>query len=220
MAAMGWETAMPGTQNSKVPDMFSNRSTTLGGATLRGARILGNASLIVAMLTAAAFLLPSLLAYQRYVITGGSMSGTFERGSVAFEKTVPVDDLEVGDVVTYLPPADTGVTTLVTHRIVKKRHASDGSLVFRTKGDANDHVDPWTFQLYAAVQPRVEFTVPTIGYLFLGLADRDVRVVVVGIPAGLIALYSLVEVLRALRPRRAEAGLPATNHQAPRPLEA
>ena len=49
-------------------------------------------------------LLPGLLGYQRYVITSGSMTGTYDRGSVVFDKVVPVADLQVGDAITYTPP--------------------------------------------------------------------------------------------------------------------
>lgn len=178
-------------------------------AVTRCVRVIANLCLAAVMLASAAFLLPSLFGFERYVITGGSMSGTFERGSVAFEKLVPVADLGVGDVITYLPPADSGITTLVTHRIVKQRPAEDGGMVFRTKGDANEDIDPWTFQLHSAAQPRVEMTVPLIGYLFLALAERDLRVLVVGVPAGLIAVFSLMELLRALRPDRRTAAAAA-----------
>ena len=33
------------------------------------------------------------------------MTGTYDRGSLVFDEVVPVDDLKVGDVITYRPPA-------------------------------------------------------------------------------------------------------------------
>ena len=184
---------------------MTNPPTTVSSTPRRALRLAGNLALAAVLLVSVAFLVPSLFGYERYVITGGSMSGTFERGSVAFEKTVPVSDLEVGDVITYLPPADSGVPNLVTHRIATMKVNRDGALVFRTKGDANTDIDPWRFQLAAGDQPKVEFTVPAIGYVFIGLADRSLRILVIGLPAALVALYSLVELLRAVRPRRADA---------------
>ena len=85
------------------------------------AKTLGNVGITVAAIlalgVAALMFVPGVLGFDRYVITGGSMSGTFERGALVFERQVPVADLRVGDVITYLPPADSGVTELVTHRI-------------------------------------------------------------------------------------------------------
>ena len=157
-----------------------------------------NATLVVLMLACAAYLLPHLLGYERYVITGGSMSGAIERGSVVFSEPRPVQDLQVGDVITYLPPADSGVTTLVTHRIVEIEPDEQGGSVLRTKGDANADVDPWTFSLVAQDQPVVEHVVPGLGYLLIALADREVRMLVIGVPAGVIALLALVELTRNL----------------------
>jgi signal peptidase I len=183
----------------KVPDMNTLRRLTRNSLTARLLRYLGNAAVALVLLISLAFILPSLLGFERYVITGGSMSGTFEKGSVAFEKPVPVADLAVGDVITYLPPADSGLTTLVTHRIVSKKLTESGAYAFRTKGDANAAADPWKFELGSPTQPRVEYTVPAIGYLFIALADRETRMLIVGIPAGLIALYSLAQAATALR---------------------
>lgn len=171
-------------------------------ATPRVGTILTNVLLLVATVAGVAYLAPSLLGYERYVITGGSMSGTFEKGSIAFEKSVPVEDLEVGDVITYLPPADSGVSTLVTHRLISIRQLDGGQVQYRTQGDANPDPDPWSFALVDADQPVVRHTVPYAGWVLVGLADRSIRVLVIGVPAALIALASLWEIARALRPRR------------------
>ena len=114
-----------------------------------------NALLVVATLAGLAYLAPSLLGYQRYVITGGSMTGTIDKGSIVLEKAVPVADLAVGDVITYQPPADSGVPNLVTHRIIEIGTAEGGGRLLRTQGDANPQPDPWRFSLTAPTQPVV-----------------------------------------------------------------
>ena len=167
----------------------------------RSARIagaLGNLAVLSLMLLAVAYVLPSLLGFQRYVITGGSMQGTYDKGSVVFEKVVPTSQLRVGDVITYIPPASSGVTNLVTHRIVSAEAGTKG-IVYRTKGDANPSIDPWTFTLDRAEQVVVEFDVPHVGWALLYLADPSHRKLVVGVPAGLIALASILEAFRNAR---------------------
>ena len=172
----------------------------------RSARIagaLGNLAVLGLMLLAVAYVLPSLLGFQRYVITGGSMQGTYDKGSVVFEKVVPTAQLRVGDVITYIPPASSGVTNLVTHRIVSAQRGPEG-IVYRTKGDANPSIDPWTFTLDRAEQAVVEFNVPQIGWALLYLADPSHRKLIVGVPAGVIALVSIFEAFRnARREKRA-----------------
>ena len=87
-------------------------------AASRAGSWLVNIVMIVATVAGVGYLAPSLFGFERYVITGGSMSGTFEKGSIAFEQRVPVEDVKVGDVITYLPPADSGTNHLVTHRVI------------------------------------------------------------------------------------------------------
>ena len=65
-------------------------------------------------------------------------------------------------------------------------------------------MDPWKFSLTSGEQPVVEFTVPYAGHVFIALADRDTRMLVIGGPALLIALLALGELVRAAT-RRGDA---------------
>ena len=172
------------------------RTSTVTAVASRFGRFVVSLALFSVVLVAAGFIIPGLMGYERYVIVGGSMSGTFERGSVAFERLVPVEELEVGDVITYQPPRDSGLTTLVTHRIVSVKEKRDGARLFRTKGDANAAVDSWTFRLPQGEQPRVAFTIPYVGHFLMAIGDRDSLLRLSGIPAGLVCLFSLVELAR------------------------
>ncbi|MFC7485749.1 signal peptidase I [Knoellia sp. CPCC 206453] len=162
--------------------------------------------LLVVTIGCAAYIVPGLLGYERYVITGGSMTGSIDKGSIAFEKAVPVAELVVGDVITYLPPPDSGVSTLVTHRIISIGPGTGGTSILHTQGDANPDPDPWLFSLTSGTQPVVEHAVPWAGSVFVGLADPQVRLLVIGIPAGLIALVALRDLVTALRPPRSKPG--------------
>ena len=55
----------------------------------RVVRFLVNLACISTTLLAVAFIVPSAFGLQRYVITGGSMSGSIELGSVVFAEVVP-----------------------------------------------------------------------------------------------------------------------------------
>ena len=83
------------------------------------------ALLIAAGILFGAFLVgPALMGWERYVIVSGSMTGTYDRGSLVFDEVVPTKSLKVGDVITYKPPAGSGPKGLVTHRIVKIGHGN------------------------------------------------------------------------------------------------
>jgi signal peptidase len=157
------------------------------------ARRLGRA--LCALIVAAGILfglflvVPSLMGWERYVIVSGSMTGTYDRGSLVFDEIVPVKSLKVGDVITYAPPAGSGPKGLVTHRIHAIGHEpKTHALTFRTKGDANQVADPWTFTLPQRDQARVVTGAPYMGFALAALADRQVRMILVGVPAALIAL--------------------------------
>jgi signal peptidase len=139
---------------------------------------------IVAFALAAFMLVPAALGLERYVITGGSMSGTYDRGSVVLDEVVPVSELHPGDVVTFQPPKQSG---LVTHRIVAVTRIR-GERVFRTKGDANPTADPWRIKPTEGRLPRVVASVPYVGYAIAALELRWVRVAAISVPAALIAL--------------------------------
>jgi signal peptidase len=130
-------------------------------------------------------LVPALVGYDRYVIAGGSMGHGLPRGSIAYERRVPVAELRPGDVITYTPPGRTG---RVTHRI--DWIGAGGRM--RTRGDANVAADPWgTFSLRGAEQAVVRFHVPLAGYAYAALGLRWVRMLAIGLPALLVAFAAL-----------------------------
>ena len=159
-------------------------------------KVLSGVIVAAGLCLAAAMLLPAAFGYQRYVITGGSMTGTYDRGSIVFDKPVPVSDLKVGDVVTYTPPASTGVHGLITHRIISvTNHGKDG-VSYRTKGDANPEADPWKFQLDQPTQARVAFAIPYVGFGIAALSMLPVRMLIIGVPALLIAFALMARLWR------------------------
>jgi signal peptidase I len=156
----------------------------------------------VALILALAVLVPALLGFQRYVITSGSMTGTYDRGSLVFDRVVATKSLREGDVITFRPPGQAG---LVTHRFVSVRTVR-GQRVFTTKGDANRTADVWgPLTLCDAHQARVAFHVPYVGYGIAALSDRRVRMVVIGLPALLIAISTLAGLWRDTSPHARES---------------
>lgn len=160
-------------------------------------RVLGVALSAAALILAGAVLVPALLGFQRYVITSGSMTGTYDRGSLVFDRVVPTASLRAGDVITFRPP---GHPAFVTHRIASERTVR-GQRVFTTKGDANHAADAWgEIALDDARQARVAFHLPYLGYGIATLSERKVRMIVIGVPALLIALAAIAGLWRDSTP--------------------
>jgi signal peptidase I len=159
-------------------------------------KVLSGIIVAAGLCLAATMLLPAAFGYHRYVITGASMTGTYDRGSIVFDKPVPVSDLEVGDVITYSPPASTGVHGLITHRIISAKNDGKGGVSYRTKGDANADADPWRFQLDQPTQAKVAFAIPYLGYGIAALSVLPIRMLIIGLPALLIAFALIARLWR------------------------
>lgn len=88
----------------------------------------------------------------------GSMRPGIQPGDVVMVRAVPTDELKVGDVIAYLPPAH---TTPVLHRIVS---IDSSGLV--TKGDANNVADPWgKVGTDSATTLRLVWVIPKVGLI-------------------------------------------------------
>ncbi len=154
-------------------------------------RVLLTTATLLATAALAAYCLllvvPSLLGFQRYVLTGGSMEPTMHRGSLVFDRVTPVEDLVVGDVITYVPP---GESRPLSHRITSVTRDRTNGLVFTSMGDANEAGDPWKFTLDDRVQAKVVFTVPWAGYPLWVLGSPLSRLLLIGGPAMAIAVLT------------------------------
>jgi signal peptidase len=166
---------------------------------MRVLKLLAAAGLTTLLAIAVLILVPPLLGYQRYVITGGSMGGALPRGSIAYDEVVPTEHIRVGDVITYRPPNG---DRLLTHRVVWIGRKADGVRRYRTRGDASPEADPKAILLPNDGQARMVFHVPLVGYLVAALSVRAVRIAAIGVPALAIAATAFAGPWRRRRRRK------------------
>ena len=170
-----------------VPESAGAKPSRPPRRSLRLARRAGRMALncvFVAMMASVLVVLgPAVLGFHRYVILTGSMTGTYDRGSIVFDRPTPVSSLKVGDPITYSPPHGYTSQQRITHRIWWIGRGTGGERVFMTKGDANKKPDAWKFTLDQPAQDRVVFHVPEVGYLFMLLSMRAFRIALIGLPA-------------------------------------
>ncbi|MFL5845327.1 MAG: signal peptidase I [Solirubrobacteraceae bacterium] len=160
-------------------------------------KVLMNATMVLLFALAGVMLVPAALGYHRYIILTGSMTGTYDPGSLVFDKPVATSTLKVGDPITYAPPPGASPNQkLVTHRIFKVVPGPDGQRAFITKGDANPHEDAWKFTLPQPTQDKVRFHIPYVGYAFMFLSVREFRTALIGLPAIGMALWFILGIWR------------------------
>lgn len=99
-----------------------------------------------------------------YCMMTDSMGDTIPKGSVVFSYDVPMEELEVGDVITYINSQ--GVS--VTHQIVNEiyDYNESGGRAFYTKGTENDTVDEDAVT-YDMIKGKVFIYIPYIARPFI-----------------------------------------------------
>jgi signal peptidase I len=114
---------------------------------------------VLTVLIALLLLLPASLGLTQHVVSDDGMGGNLSRGTLTFERPVrSVDQLRVGDVITFPHPGDPAGAK-VTRRVI----SIEGSSVI-TRGDAMDVADPWVLDADALEASLAVFAVPLAGY--------------------------------------------------------
>ncbi len=116
-------------------------------------------ALVVVALLGVSFV-PTLLGYESFIVTSGSMGKAVPTGSVAVTRMVDMRSVRKGDVVSF----QTGSASRITHRVIAVDE-EEGQRIFTTKGDANSFVDPEPVRLSSGRISRVEWSVPFAGYV-------------------------------------------------------
>ncbi len=127
----------------------------------------------------------------------GSMAPSAPAGSLVLTVPVAGEDVAVGDVLAFRPPAPYEVVDgrPVLHRVAEVDADAEQPWM-RTRGDANAQADPWRFRLDAPTQARAAFHVPHVGRALALASDRTLRMIGVGIPALFIVLATFARLWR------------------------
>lgn len=168
----------------------------------------GWAATLVAILAAVGLgVLPHLGLYRTLTVLSASMQPTFSPGDVVVVRPEPIQQLRVGQVISYAVPV--GAHQVETHRVVAiLRGQGTSSPVIQTKGDNNTVVDPWTAQLHGSTVWRLEAVVPKAGYAINVMRGRTFHLISVILIPGLLAIVALAR-LWGIGSRRRGGDVPA-----------
>ena len=150
-------------------------------------RILGIIFIAAVIATALPLTIPKGLGYQVFNVESGSMYPELPVGSVIYVKTVPPEEIEEGDIITF---EKEGV--FVTHRVVTNNRV-EGEFV--TKGDANEDVDINNVT-YPAVLGKVVMHIPFLGRLLVVYSTTIGRIYVILVAACGVMLNALGSLLK------------------------
>lgn len=128
--------------------------------------------------------------YRVHVVMSDSMSPKIDQGSLVFARQLDVNDLQEGDIITFVQPGNKQI--FVTHRIygVLSRNAKPSGFI--TKGDANTDKDPMAVEP-GQVVGKVVWQIPWAGYVVGAVKSRIGYFLLVLIPGLIIITQEMLK---------------------------
>ena len=120
--------------------------------------ILSTITFAVLLLLCLSFVAIRVLGLDTFIVTGGSMEPSIQKGSLMLVQPVSPSEIKVGDVITFEHYDQT-----TTHRVITITQGAQG-LIFSTKGDANIVADPED-KTFASQVGIVRGALPIAGYV-------------------------------------------------------
>lgn len=133
-----------------------------------------------------------------YIIISPSMVPTIKVEDAIIILRQEPEELEVGDIITFLSsdPRYSGLT--ITHRIVGIEKSENGDIFFRTKGD-NNNTEDTALVSSKNVFGRVILKIPKIGYIQSLLMKSYGWIILVVIPCLGIVIYDIIKLVKSIK---------------------
>lgn len=141
----------------------------------KSGRIAVSVVLVAVIILAGVVSVPGIIgAKGSFVVLSGSMEPTLQPGDVIIVRSAEPSDIRRGDVITFYESGEPKRgRNRVTHRVVAKER-TDGGVVYRTKGDDNDHPDSVPVD-HSRVIGEVWFHVPVVGRVLLFIQSSGLQ---------------------------------------------
>lgn len=134
---------------------------------------------------------PSLFSISPMIVMTDSMEPKINGGDLIFVKKVAPEDVACEDIIAFFDPASKNKNSVVTHRVKEIIVGEDGSISFRTKGDANNMVDRELVPADKMIG-RYTFRLRGVGSLALFMQTTVGLIVCVIIPLFLLIAYDVI----------------------------
>lgn len=139
--------------------------------------------------------------FDAYVIVSPSMVPTIKVQDAIIIGRVDPSDLEQGDIISYLATDSYYSGKVITHRIIGIEEASDGTLLFRTKGD-NNNVADGTLVDEDNVYGKALFRIPMLGYIRQFLSTYFGWILCIALPLLYLIMTEVIRVRKLLNQKK------------------
>ena len=172
---------------------------------------------IAAALVVLMILVPAALGLQRYVITGGSMTGTIAKGSVIYSRLTPVGQLKVGDIITFVPPGTSAPSPIASSASIRPRAGNESS---RPRATSTRRPTSGASPSLSHAKRGTSSTSPIWATCSAALSMRLVRLLLIGLPALAVAVsllwslwHSADDEMESREASRLAAATPSAPHE-------
>ncbi len=145
---------------------------------------------------------PSVFGVFPMIVLTDSMKGTFDSGDLIICQSIDAKDVQEGDIICFFDPSSNSGST-VTHRVIGFSQAPDGSIVWVTKGDANNTADR-----VAVPQENLvgvyKFKIKGLGTVAMFMQSTSGFIICIAAPIVLLLAYDFVRRRAAEKQRIAE----------------
>jgi len=130
-----------------------------------------------------------IFSIQPFIVLSGSMEPEFMTGSIIYVKDVDVNDLKVGDAITF-----NMTEGVATHRIVEIVTDKRGGVAYRTQGDVNERPDGSLVTQENVIGSPI-FSIPYLGY-FVEFIKRPPGIYIgIAVSAGVMLMALILEIV-------------------------
>ena len=144
--------------------------------------------------------------YNAYVVLTGSMVPEILPKDVVITKKRKAEELQEGDIITFLSSDSRLSGIIVTHRIRDVRvDPVTGKYSFQTKGDANNTVD-FALAEDTNIIGEVIFKIPKLGYVQEVLASKGGLIIFIFIPCACVLSYDIVKIIKNAGKKKKKVG--------------
>lgn len=155
--------------------------------------IIGLIILVLTVGLAGFMMLGPRFGYNTYSVLTGSMEPVLNVGGVIVTKTEKIEQIDIGDIITF----QTEPGPLVTHRVIEIIH-KDGVPWFKTKGDASEEADLSLVSSRIGVIRKVMLHVPYIGFVAWFLSTDWAFLIMIGIPTLILVGMLAIDLKKAV----------------------
>lgn len=141
-------------------------------------------------------------------VVTGSMEPEIPTGALLITRKTPIDQIEVGDIVTYRS-GERGLSgVVITHRVIAIHESADGKRYLETKGDANRYADASYVDESHLIGSAAHYTGrnSVLARIFGFATSRTGFLACIVLPCVIIGMFTMRDCVRNLRKEMEQFG--------------